>query len=158
MGRYFQTETGREGKFMFAVQPSDDPGFMGMKEQEPTDIQYYADKDDEEKIREMLDKQYDLLNVPKEDRLYTCKDLAEYDEYENRVLIDRVFVEIKEDNKDEMEKYKDKIRWSSGKPGYIMFERHGREYGTLPLARIRLGVVILSDIKDTGECWLTAEL
>lgn len=48
MGRYYYTDNGKEGKFMFGVQPSDDPDYMGMIEQEPTSIDYYADKDNVE--------------------------------------------------------------------------------------------------------------
>ena len=46
MGRYYRTDNGAEGKFMFGVQPSDDPAEMGMHEQDPQVINYYADEDD----------------------------------------------------------------------------------------------------------------
>jgi hypothetical protein len=158
VGRYYDTETGRSGKFMFGVQPSDDPGFMGMQEQEPSTIQYYADKDMRADIKKNLDKQYDLLDVPKDKRIYYCKDLQDYDAYEKKELTDKVFVSVREDDKEEMEKYKGKIRWADDKPGHVSFEIGKERERTLVLARIRLGITILSDIKDTGECWLNAEL
>lgn len=158
MGRYYETNEGRGGKFMFGVQPSDDPGTMGMVEQEPTSIDYYADEDNVEEIRKNLNKQYDKLGVPLERRLYYYKDHKEYDDYEERELKDRVFIDVREDDPIEMEKYKDKTRWYCEKPGYVSFERGHERERTLALARIRLGVAILSDIKDSGECWLNAEI
>ena len=80
MGRYYETNTGRRGKFMFGVQSSDDPGYMGMNEQDRSYIDYYADRDDEQKIRNKLDEQYDILGMPKGKRLYTYKEEKEYDE------------------------------------------------------------------------------
>ena len=159
MGRYYATETGREGKFMFGVQPSDDAGYMGMLEQEPTSVDYYADKDDETKIRLMLDEQYDLLEIPQDKRIYyTDKDWKTYDKFEGEVLYPKVFVSVKEDDEEEMAKHKGEIKWAMGKEGYVSFEIGKKRVRTLALARIRLGIVILSDIKDTGECWLNAEL
>ena len=62
---------------------------------------------------------------------------------------------VKEDDEIEMAKHKGETRWSDDKQGYVSFEIKGM---ALVLARIRLGLSILSDIKDTGECWLNAEL
>lgn len=156
MGRYYYTEGGREGKFMFGVQSSDDPHYMGMTEQEPTSVDYYADKDNEPKIRRMLDKQYDILGVPENKRIYyTDKEWKTYNEFEKKYLYHKVFVSVKEDDKVEMDKHKGETRWADDKQGYVSFEIKGM---ALVLARIRLGLSILSDIKDTGECWLNAEL
>ena len=53
MGRYYNTNTGRGGKFGFACQNSSDPqDYFGMEEQEPTSITYYADDSDTEKSRQ----------------------------------------------------------------------------------------------------------
>lgn len=153
MGRYYNTASGREGKFMFGVQSSDDPEYMGMYE-EPTYIQYYASKDEEPKIRAKLDEQYDLLGVPKDKRLYTYKDYKEYDEYERKELSERVWIDVREDDKEELAKHKNEVRWASNKKGYVSFERKNL---ALVLARIRLGATILSDIKDDGYCSLEAE-
>lgn len=156
MGRYYHTDSGREGKFMFGVQSSDDPQYMGMTGQEPTSIDYYADKDDEPEIRRMLDKQYDIIGIPQDKRLYyTDKKWEEYDKFEKEYLYPKVFVSVKEDDKEELEKHKKDIKYADDKQGYVMFEIKGM---AIVLARIRLGITILSDIKDNGECWLNAEL
>ena len=159
MGRHYNTETGRTGKFMFAVQSSDDPSYMGMQEQEPTSIDFYADKESEAEIRDNLDEQYDLLDIPQDKRMYYMKkDWSDYDKFEREVLSPKVFVSVREDDKEEMAKYKDKVRWADDRDGYVKFEIGKERVKTLVLARIRLGIVILSDIKDNGECWLNAEL
>lgn len=154
MGRYYNTNTGRTGKFMFGVQNSDDPEYMGMSE-DPSYIQYYASQDDEPKIRKKLDEQYDILGVPNDKRMYTYGDYGEYDKYENSELADRVWVTVNVNDKDELAKYDGQTRWASDKGNdYVCFERSGM---ALVLARIRLGTTILSDIKDEGYCSLEAE-
>ncbi len=157
MGRYWSTINGREGKFMFGVQSSDDPGALGMHEQEPTHIDYYADEDDVEDITENLDKQYDELGVPQEKRIYYIKkdNWQEYDKYEQEVLHDKVFMEVREDDEEEKAKHGHEIVWASRKEGYICYEIKGK---ALCLARVRLALSILSDIKDEGCCELEAEL
>ena len=155
MGRYYETNTGRRGKFMFGVQDSTDPEYMGMNEQERGYIEYLADRDDEQKIRDKLDEQYDILGIPKDKRLYTYKEEEEYDDYEKKHLIDKAFVDVKEDDKKEMEKYKGKTRWYCERKGYVSFEIANN---ALALARIRLATTILSDIREDGECYLQAEL
>lgn len=140
---------------MFGVQPSDDPGEMGMREQDPTTITYYADDGDVEGIKAKLDEQYEILGVPKADRIYYCKDRQAMNLFEKNVLSRAVWVEVREDDKEEMEKHKGETRWANEKPNYVSFEIPGR---ALPLARIRLGLDILSDIKDEGYCSLDAEL
>lgn len=155
MGRYYNTDSGRSGKFMFGVQSSGDPEVMGMREQAPTSVFYYADKEDVEEIRGSLDEQYDLLGVPTDERIYYAKDMAEYDKYENEHLADRVWITVREDNEAEMAKHKNEARWYSEKEGCVAFEIPGH---ALPLARIRLAINILSDIKDEGYCSLEAEL
>lgn len=155
MGRYYNTNNGREGKFMFGVQPSDDAGHMGMHEQEPTSITYYADEDDEAKIKRRLNKQYDYLGIPVGERIYYCKDDQEMMDYEDRVLHDKVF-ETVEDTPEVRKRFGKETPWSSGKEGYLDFEiSQGR---CLALARIRLALIILSDIQDNGYCELEAEL
>ena len=156
MGRYYETETGRTGKFMFGVQSSDDPHYMGMSEQEPTSIDYYADEHDYNRIKRNLDKQYDILNIPKDKRVYyTDKGWKEWDKYEKEVLYDKVFLSVKQSDKAETDKHKGETMWHNDKDGYVSFEIKGM---AIVLARIRLGVAILSDIDDTGECYLNAEL
>lgn len=173
MGRYYNCDSGRSGKFMFAVQNSDDPEFLGMSEDTST-IHYYASEDDVDKITERLNEQYDILTVPKEDRIYVYPkgedgndDIAAYDEWEKRVLYSKVWRDVKTSDLDEEEKEKEKeggeknkndiaMRWSSEKgDNYVAIERPGGT--TLALARIRLALTILSDIKDEGYCSLEAE-
>lgn len=152
MGRYYHTNSGREGKFMFGVQPSTDPEEMGMNE-DPTYIQYYAGEEDKQKIKKKLDEQYDKLDIPLHERIYYMKDWGEYDKYEKEVLEDKVWVKVKDDS-EEAKKYKDKAKWYCEDKGYTKYERKGM---ALILARIRLGLVILSDIEDEGYCSLKAE-
>lgn len=152
MGRYYHTDNGREGKFMFGVQSSNDPEYMGMSE-DPTFIQYYASKDDEPKIKAKLDEQYDILGVPIEKRMYYAKDLETYDRYENEELEDKVWVKVK-DGSEEEKQFNGKTKWYCEDEGYTLYER---ENMALVLARIRLGVNILSDIKEKGYCSLEAE-
>ena len=152
IGRYYYTDSGREGKFMFGVQPSDDPQYMGMSE-DPSYIEYYADDNDEPKIREQLDKQYDILGVPKDKRIYYAKTPEDYDKFERDELEDKVWVKVK-DGSEEEKKFEGKTKWWCEDKGYTMYER---ENMALVLARIRLGINILSDIKDDGSCYLRAE-
>ena len=152
MGRYYYTDNGREGKFMFGVQPSDDPELMGMRE-DNSRITYYADEDDKETIEKKLDEQYDLLGIPKKDRLYFYENDEEYDKYEREVLDDKAWVKVKDDSK-EAEKYKNEVKWYCEDKGYTKYERKGM---AIVLARIRLGTTILSDINEKGYCSLEAE-
>lgn len=153
MGRYYNTDTGREGKFMFGVQPSDDPQYMGMGEN-PSYIQYYASDEDEPEVRKKLDEQYDILGVDKEKRVYYMKDWNEFDKFEKEVLDDKVWIKVKRNDKETLDKYKGQTTWAGDNDDEVMFERKNM---ALVLARIRLGVVILSDIKDQGYCQLEAE-
>ena len=156
MGRYYNTASGREGKFMFGVQPSDDPGTMGMREQDPTMITYYADEHDRDKIIKNLDDQYDLLGVPKEERIYSYKTREQMNKFEEEVLTDRVFVHVRQDDTEALKKYEHASRWCSSKgDDYIDFEKKGK---ALCLARVRLALDILSDIEQEGYCTLDAEL
>lgn len=141
---------------MFGVQPSDDPAEMGMHEQEPLVVNYYADEDDVPNITKKLDEQYDKLGVPKEQRIYSYDKYEEAVKFEEEVLTDRVFVHVKEDDTETMEKYKNNTRWCSSKGNdYVDFEKEGM---AICLARVRLALDILSDIKATGYCDLEAEL
>lgn len=152
MGRYYYTDGGREGKFMFGVQPSDDPEYMGMGE-DPSYIEYYASEDDAPKIKQRLDEQYDILGIPKDKRMYYAKDAEEYNKYENKELEDKVWIKVKDDS-EEAKQFEGKTKWWCEDKGYTMYERDNM---ALVLARIRLGVNILSDIKDAGCCSLRAE-
>ena len=54
MGRYYSGDI--EGKFWFGVQSSDDAGFFGVQECEPSEINYCAEKEDLPKIEKGLAK------------------------------------------------------------------------------------------------------
>lgn len=160
MGRYYNTQTGKEGKFWFAVQPSDDPKTIyHMDEIEPDEewdeesgySQSYADyeSDDAESIKKHLDEQYDILGVPKEERKYECEKEGEY-----------VWEDLAKYYLTEQEPPKD----ASGHVacGYYMGEdkptmypiSHAKE---LAASRVQLGLVIYNTILTEGECLLTAE-
>ena len=107
MGRYYYDQTGNQGKFWFAVQPSDDPKTIyGMSEVEPDDDwdedeadgygENYIDYDssNDEYVKKQLDIQYDILGVPKDERKYECDDGNAYvwDHQKMRLGIGRVAI------------------------------------------------------------------
>lgn len=159
MGRYYSTQTGKEGKFWFAVQPSDDPhDIYGMDEIEPDDewdeesgySENYADyeSDDAESIKKHLDEQYDILGVPKEERKYECKNEGEY-VWED--LTKYFLTEEQTKDKDG----RDTIGYHMGddKPTMYPISRDKE----LAASRVQLGLVIYNTILTEGECLLTAE-
>lgn len=161
MGRYYDTSTGRNGKFMFAVQNSDDPEYMGMGE-DPTYIHYYADESDVDKITKRLNEQYEILGIGKDNRLYDMPRKEDgtdnheaYDKWETKYLHDKVWRAEKFDGLNDEDKKK--MHWASDKGDEYVGVEIG-EGKCLALARIRLAIKILSDIKDEGYCSLDAEL
>lgn len=159
MGRYYSTQTGKEGKFWFAVQPSDDPRTVyHMGEIEPDDewdeeSEYsdsYTDYEsaDAEKIKKHLDEQYDILGVPKEERKYKCENEGEY------VWEDLAKYYLTEKEPPEDEAYK--------VCGYYMGEDKPTMYPIssakeLAASRVQLGLVIYNTILTEGICMLNAE-
>ena len=143
IGRYYNTNTGRSGKFGFGCQSSTDPqDYFGMSE--GSRIIYMADEDDTDKIKSKLDKIYDRAHVPQDKRIYKLEggSTKEYDDFHNRYH--DYFFEPREhggfagDNgTTEGEKFDEAYLWSS---------------------RLWLGLVILSDLKEDGYCELEAEL
>lgn len=169
MGRFFSTDLGRSGKFIFGVQSSDDPKYLGMEESERTYIPYYAESDKVETITKKLDEQYDILGVDKKDRIYLIpkadKDpehdiwgWAEFNKYEKKYLHDKVWETFKNDEADKAEKKYGKgfTRWGGDEEG--VFDVEKKEGLVLALGRIRLALVILTDIEEQGYCSLEAEL
>lgn len=161
MGRYYSTYSGREGKFMFAVQPSDDPEFMGMTEN-TSQIHYYADESDKREIRKRVKEQYEILGVPREDRLYVFpktkdgkEDTEKYAKWEEEKLYPKVWKNVKYDEATEEEKKA--AHWAStlGNDYFAIELEKGK---CLALARIRLGIDILTDIENDGVCELDAEV
>ena len=153
MGRYYNTSSGREGKFMFGVQSSTDAEYFGLQ---PCAIQYYASDNDVPKITEELDKLYDELDVPMEARLYYYKEYEDLSDFENKHLYPKCFESVNEEDEEGLKAHKGENRWGSYKGmGWVDFEIKGR---AIVLARIRLALTILSDIQDDGYCDLNAEL
>ena len=156
MGRYYNTQTGKEGKFWFAVQPSDDPRTIYHMDDvseydEEEDYESYSDYEssDAEKIKKHLDEQYDILGVPKEERKYECENEGEY-VWET---LAKYYLTEKEPPKD-----------ASGHVacGYYMGEDKPTMYPIskdkeLAASRVQLGLVIYNTILTEGECLLTAE-
>ena len=163
MGRYYRTTEGREGKFALCSQPSTDPeGFFGLEEQEPTEVEYYANKDQEEYIKSRVDELYDKLEVPKEKRVYYFGITNEDNKNSMSAWYDTVEkYAYKKINNAEVKRYEKLLGEKLDK--FYCEEKHKTmiekfKGSSLCMARIKLGVVILSDIKDTGECWITADL
>ncbi len=160
MGRYYSTQTGKEGKFWFAVQPSDDPRTVyHMGEIEPDDewdeeSEYsdtYTDYEsaDAEKIKKHLDEQYDILGVPKEERKYKCENEGKY-VWED---LAKYYLTEKEPPKDAM---------GHMVCGYYMGENEPTMYPIssekeLAASRVQLGLVIYNTILTEGICMLNAE-
>ena len=159
MGRYYYTQTGKEGKFWFAVQPSDDPKTVyHMGEIEPDDewdeesgySDSYTDYEsaDAEKIKKHLDEQYDILGVPKEERKYECENEGHY-VWED---LAKYYLTEQEPPKDEAYKV----------CGYYMGEDKPTMYPIsnekeLAASRVQLGLVIYNTILTEGICMLNAE-
>lgn len=158
MGRFFNTETGRNGKFGFGSQPSTDPGdFFDMHEEEPSEIIYTLEKNNYDAVKEKVDELYDKLEVPKDRRIYYIKKEGEEGKLGD-LLEEYAYKKV---NRTEVKRY-DKIDGFEHKTYYneekhkVFIERF-KDAG-LCCSRVRLGLVILSDLKDDGYCELRAEL
>ena len=157
MGRYYESETGRSGKFALGKQPSNDPGsFFGMEEMQPNEITYTLEKDNYDMVKKKVDMLYDQLKVPKEERIYYLK---KDDEDKLGDLLEKYAykkvnnAEIKRYNK--IDGFERQTYYCEEKNKTIidMFEDAG-----LCCSRVRLGLVILSDLQDDDYCELRAEL
>lgn len=147
MGRYYNTNTGHEGKFGFAVQASDDPKIFGMEELRPSCIDYQLEGDEEniKHVKEVISKQYDILGVNKEDRIFEL----------DSDKIEAVLEKYRDKNYHEYDEEKDDGIPYSFSDGSIMLPNNR----DIPLAecRIQLGLTILDDLEKQGYCFLTAE-
>ena len=163
MGRWYHDQTGKDGKFWFAVQPSDDPKTIyGMSEVEPDDdwdeeendgygesyIDYESSND--EYVKKQLDKQYDILGVPEDERKYECDDENAY-----------VWEDLAKYYLTEQEPQEDAT--GDKACGYFMGEGEPTMYPIssekeLAASRVVLGLFIYNSIKKDGSCFLTAEL
>ena len=143
MGRYYNTSTGRGGKFGFGCQSSADPQeYFGMVE---THITYTAGKEDSKNIKKRVDKIYDEAGVPKEERVYQLDGSQdEYKSFHNDYH--KYFFEPCKAGEGNF----------AGDNGTT--EREKFDNAHLAQARLWLGLTILSDINDDGYCELDAEL
>lgn len=162
MGRYYSTENGEfNGKFWFGVQGSDEPGWVyGMAEEqgEPdedgdeclTELWYYADEDNVERIMNVLDRQYTILGVNKYKRRYNFDNGNEIADYVWGELQD-MFLQDKQKrgaNTIESTPY----LMGPNEKKYAINEQRVRA-----ASRVDLGLRILNDIRKHGECHLMAE-
>lgn len=160
MGRYYSVQTGKQGKFWFAVQPSDDPKTVyHMSKIEPDDewdeesehSDTYTDYEssDAKKIKKHLDEQYDILGVPKEERKYKCEEEGKY-----------VWEDLAKYYLTEKEPPKDAMGYATC--GYYMGDDKPTMYPIssekeLAASRVQLGLVIYNTILTEGICMLNAE-
>ena len=160
MGRYYSVQTGKEGKFWFAVQPSDDPRTVyHMGEIEPDDewdeesgySDSYTDYEsaDAEKIKKHLDEQYDILGVPKEERKYKCENEGKY-VWED---LAKYYLTEKEPPKDAMGHMACGYYMGDDKPTMYPISSEKE----LAASRVQLGLVIYNTILTEGICMLNAE-
>lgn len=159
MGRYYQTDTGRDGKFGFGSQPSTDPGdFFEMEEQEPSNITYMLDKNNYDMVKEKVDGLYEKLKVPAEERIYYLRKEREQEDKLGNLLEKYAYKKV---NRAEVKRYnkrdgfEHKTYYSEEKNKTLIDVFEGAD---LCCSRVRLGLVILSDLQDDGFCELTAEL
>lgn len=159
MGRYFTTETGRDGKFGFGSQPSTDPGdFFDMEEQEPCEIVYVIGKDKYDMVKEKVDGLYDRLKVPTEERIYYLKKEREEEDKLGNLLEKYAYKKV---NNAEVKRYNridgfEHVTYYSEEKNKTLIDTF--EGAGLCCSRVRLGLTILSDLQDDGICELTAEL
>lgn len=159
MGRYFQTETGRYGKFGLCSQPSTDPGdFFEMEEQEPNHITYTLDKNNYDMVKEKVDGLYDKLKVPAKERIYYLKREGGKEDKLGDLLEKYAYKKV---NNAEVPRYNKIDGFDHGQ--YHCDEKHKVlidvfEGAGLCCSRVKLGLVILSDLQDDGFCELDAEL
>lgn len=136
---------------MVARQPSDAPERLGMREQVPSTISYYADEDDKAAIKEELDKRYDLLGVPAGARLYRLTSDEAYQNWKKENLDPLVWEEVKED-----EAPQEASKFWTPKEGYVLIEKSREK--AIASADIYLALAILTDIEEQGYCSLEAEV
>lgn len=156
MGRYYYSANGDfDGKFWFGVQPSEDcEEVYGFSISEPDDNEEYeatyadAWQDDDKRVREALDKQFDIVNVPKDKRRYEFDSTTEIGSYVWDELSDYFLQDTPA---------------KKGDTGYYMGADKPTKYAkgddiALAMARVELGLCALNDIRKHGECNWTIDL
>ena len=128
-----------------------------MEEQEPNEITYMLDKNNYDMVKEKVDGLYDKLKVPAEERIYYLEKEKEKDKLGD--LLEKYA--YKKVNSAEVKRYNERDGFEH--VTYYNEEKHKVfidvfEGAGLCCSRIRLGLVILSDLQDDGFCELRAEL
>ena len=148
MGRYYTTASGDyDGKFWFGVQPSDDPAIFGLQETDNDDDSYIDyEGADKAKVRRELHKQFDILGVPREKRMFKFDNGDQVGTYVWDELRD--YYMTKQRSADDRE-----IPYSFGEETLYPISRKKE----LAAARVELGLKILNEMRTNGNCWLNAE-
>lgn len=156
MGRYYHNQFGEEGKFWFAVQPSDDPetifGATDVTDEddEEYDPQYRDyDIDDEKFVAKKINEQYDIIGVPANKRRFDVDDESRTS-YIWEDLFDYIWTYEKPEDSDT-------IPYGDFKNGEHITYWAKDKNKELAASRVNLGLFILSTIKRDGTCQLTAE-
>ena len=165
MGRYYNsTNNHYSGKFGFGVQGSDAATKFGCVEQEPTTIIYYGD--DAEAAKEGIDKCYDTLGVPQEERKYDFTKEKEKDDtregdksvnskaswdYVDSLAKDYVFDRMRREDY-----HGDHIPYSTDQEGYVDVPKSDDKLSAY--FDLGLGLMIYSEILAQGYAELEAEL
>lgn len=161
MGRYYYTDTGKEGKFWFAVQPSDDPKTIyGMGEMPPDDYEEdesygeaYTDYEssDDEYVKKQLDIQYDILGVPKDERKYEM----DYNDIGTYVwdTLRKYYLTTEEPKPDAQGHTECGYHMGDNEPTHYPISKEKE----LAASRVDLGLIIYNEIKKNGSCFMTAE-
>lgn len=152
MGRYWNTNY-HSGKFGFGCESSSDPEIFGMTVLSDnydfdSTVDYYLE-DDKESMTQCyltLEEQFNILDVPVDERRYVFPDDETRYEYV-RSLNDYVFRVATE------QEPKDNVCWSVD--GKTCVERF--DGSALAQFRIALGIAIYSDLHLHGCCELNAE-
>ena len=129
MGRYYNGDI--EGKFAFAVQPSNDADFFGVIGTEPSVLEYYFDETNLKDINEGISICEGVLGEYKDKLDYFFKAVNGYND---KIVKDW----FKETYNEDMPPNK--------------FKQHYTIY-----ARLKLGIQIRDCVQKNGECQFTAE-
>tara|TARA_R100001082_G_scaffold38858_2_gene20460 strand:- start:403 stop:801 length:399 start_codon:yes stop_codon:yes gene_type:complete len=130
MGRYYQGDI--EGKFWFAVQPTDDADFFGVTGYQPERLEYSFYEDDESGVRDGLEK--------------CLKELGDAKPH-----LDKFFEINSTYNNEQLREYLNEHTHP------FRFTEEGVNHLLKWYARHRLGSKILGSITEHGQCVFEAE-
>lgn len=157
MGRYYYFTSGNEGKFGFAVQPSDDPETVFGMTPATIDYQLPADKDSRARVEKIVAKQYDILGVPEGERAYSFATVEDRLTYTARVWADHAVAIV---HRDKFEgrgcpyaltaEQEDELRGEGKNPNDYVGQPKGDDI-MLAYYRATLGLDILAEMDIEGE-------